>query len=58
MSLKRLHARTILGLSVEDTWNSLAGPFIIVFDNGEEITTNHKETIYSRYFWEMHNQYP
>lgn len=58
MAHKRLLARTILGLSIEDTWRSLAGPFIIVFDDGEEMLTNHKEVIYSRYFWEFHVQYP
>lgn len=58
MSLKRIAARTILGLSIEETWKSLAGPFILVFDNGVELQTNHKEVIYSRYFWEFHVNYP
>jgi hypothetical protein len=58
MSLKRLAARTVLGLSIEDTWRSLAGPLILVFDDGEELLTNHKEVIYSRYFWEFHANYP
>lgn len=58
MTLKRIEARTILALSIEDTWRCLAGPFILVFDDGEEIATDHKETIYSRYFWEMHKAYP
>lgn len=58
MSLKRLAARTVLGLSVDDTWKTLMGPFILVFDDGEELLTNHKEVIYSRYFWEFHAHYP
>lgn len=58
MLLKRILARTILELSIDDVWESLAGDFILVFDNGVEIHTNHKETIYSRYFWEMHLRYP
>lgn len=58
MSLKRISARTILGLSIEETWESLAGPFTIVFDNGEEIATNDKEAVYSRYFWEFHKMFP
>jgi hypothetical protein len=58
MSLKRLSARTIANLSIEQTWQSLMGPFIIVFDDGHEQLTNHKEVIYSRYFWGFHNQYP
>lgn len=58
MSLKRLAARTILDIGIHDIWKSLAGPFVLVFDDGEEITTNHKEVIYSRYFWEFHASYP
>lgn len=58
MSLKRLTARTILGLSIEEAWQSLAGPFIIVFDDGVELETTHKEVLFSRYFWEFHIQYP
>lgn len=58
MSLKRIAARTILSLSIEETWKSLMGPFILVFDDGEELLTNHKEVIYSRYFWEFHAEYP
>jgi hypothetical protein len=58
MSLKRIAARTIANLSIDQTWLSLAGPFILVFDDGQEIQTNHKEVIYSRYFWEFHNNYP
>ncbi|BAW19534.1 putative RNA polymerase beta prime subunit [Ralstonia phage RP31] len=58
MSLKRIAARTILGLSIEQTWETLMGPFILVFDDGEELETNHKEVIYSRYFWEFHANYP
>lgn len=58
MTLKRISARVISELSIEQTWRSLAGPFIIVFDDGEELQTNHKEVIYSRYFWEFHVQYP
>jgi hypothetical protein len=58
MSLKRILARTIAALSIEEVWQSLMGPFILVFDDGQEIQTNHKEVIYSRYFWEYHNRYP
>ena len=58
MSLKRISARTIAGLSIEQTWQSFMGPLIVVYDDGHEQVTNHKEVIYSRYFWEFHNQYP
>lgn len=58
MSHKRLLARMIAGMTIEETWQSLMGPIILVFDDGEELLTNHKEVIYSRYFWEFHNQYP
>lgn len=58
MSHKRILARTIANMSIEQTWQSLMGPFVLVFDDGEEILTNYKEVIYSRYFWEFHNRYP
>lgn len=54
MSLKRIAARTIAQLSIEETWQSLVGPFIIVFDDGTEQETYHKEAIYSRYYWDFH----
>lgn len=58
MSLKRISARTIAELSIEETWQSLTGPFIIVFDDGHEQLTNHKEAIYSRYYWDFHSVHP
>jgi hypothetical protein len=58
MTLKRILARTIAGISIDQIWCSLAGPFIIVFDDDEELLTDHKEVIYSRYFWEFHVRYP
>lgn len=58
MALKRVLARTIAGLSIEQTWKSLVGPLIVVYDDGTEQLTNHKDVIYSRYFWEFHNRYP
>lgn len=58
MALKRIAARTIAELTIEQAWQSLAGPFTIVFDDGFELDTNHKEAIYSRYYWEFHANYP
>lgn len=58
MAHKRLLARTIAEMTIEQTWQSLMGPLILVFDDGEELLTNHKEVIYSRYFMEFHNRYP
>lgn len=58
MTLKRITARTIAQLTTEQTWTTLAGPFIIVFDDGTELETFHKEAIYSRYYWEFHNSIP
>ncbi len=56
-SLPRITARKLLALSIDDVWASLFGNFILIFDDGEELVTNHKETIYSRYAWEFHNRY-
>lgn len=57
IGLRRITARKLLGISLDDIWNSLFGDFILVFDDGVEIVTNHKETIFSRYAWEFHNRY-
>jgi hypothetical protein len=56
--IKRIHARTVLALDLNKVWSSLAGNFDLVFDNGDVIHTNHKETIYTRYFWEFFKAYP
>lgn len=58
MALKRYLARTLVQLSCEDIWKYLIGPFIIVFDDGTELETFHKEAIYSRYYWEFFVRYP
>lgn len=55
--MKRLSARFLAGMSVEDLKKSLTGQFIVVFDDGE-IVTNHFETIYSAYAWVFHRTYP
>lgn len=55
-NLPRITARKLLAISITDIWKSLFGEFVLVFDDGEELVTNHKETIYSRYAWEFHNR--
>jgi hypothetical protein len=56
--LKRLSARHLLSLSVEQLWNCLIGDFRILFDDGSEITTNYRETLYSAYAWDLLRAYP
>lgn len=55
--MKRISARQLLQYSTEQLWNSLAGEFILVMDDGE-ITTNARAVIYSSYFWEYHRVFP
>lgn len=55
--MKRLSARYLLNYSTDELWELLYGDFILVFEDGE-ITTNHKETLYSSYFWNFHRNYP
>lgn len=53
----KVSARKLLTHNVEVVWENLRGTFTLVFDDGE-IETNHKETAYSRLFWEFIRQYP
>ena len=55
---KRISARTLLGYNTEDLWETLYQPFILVFDDGQELLTDHKETLLSSYFWNIHRVYP
>lgn len=58
MKLKCLSARKLLSFTTSQLWEMLTGSFYIRFDNGEEILTNHRETLYSSYFWDFHRKYP
>lgn len=58
MLLKRLSARHLLSLSVDQLWNCLIGDFRILFEDGVEITTNYRETLYSAYAWDLLRNYP
>lgn len=55
--MHRLSARKLLSVSPQDLWDLLTGEFILVFDDGE-LQTNYTETIFSRYFWRYHLEYP
>lgn len=52
-----ISARKVAAMPLEEVWETLTGQFRLQFDDGE-IVTNHKETIYSRHFWEFHNTNP
>ena len=54
----RIMARTLLDYSTEQLWAMLTGSFCLVFDNGEEIQTNFKETLYSSFVWDFHREFP
>jgi hypothetical protein len=55
--MRRISARTLIGMSTEDLWNSLWGSFICVFDDGE-MEVDFRSTIYSSYVWQFHREFP
>jgi len=56
--MNKISARTLLGYTTEQLWSILTGSFILVFDNGEEIVTDYKMTLFSSYAWDFHREYP
>jgi hypothetical protein len=54
----KINARDILALTNEQLWSIPEGRFILVFDNGEELETDNRRTIFSAYYWLMHKTYP
>jgi len=55
--MKRLSARYLAQIPVDELWDLITGRFILVFDDGE-LETNAYLTLYSAYAWEFHRQYP
>lgn len=55
--MDRISARKLLKVEPSELWDILIGEFILVFDD-KEIVTNASETIFSRYFWRFHLEYP
>ena len=56
----RIHVRQLMKYKPAELWDLLTGEFELEFDDGEVINTNYKETIYSRYFWDVfedHSQF-
>lgn len=47
----RIKARKLLAFEPEQLWDHLIGEFTLIFDDGEELHTNYRETIYSAYYW-------
>ena len=47
----RIRARKLLAFEPEQLWDHLIGEFTLIFDDGEELHTNYRETIYSAYYW-------
>lgn len=54
---KKFLARKMVGFSVQQLTAMLKGRFILVFDDGEMLTTA-RETIYSSIFWVFHKENP
>ncbi len=57
LPMKRFLARKLLGLTTADIKRIFKGRFILVFDDGELLTTA-RETIYSSVFWAFHRLVP
>lgn len=55
--MKRLSARLLASMEVEELRECLTGRFIVAFEDGD-LETNVRETLYSRYAWEFHREYP
>lgn len=56
--MNKINCRALLNIPTSELWDILTGSFIIVFDDGEELVTNAKQTLYSAYAWEFHRKYP
>lgn len=56
--MNRYTAREILAIDLEAIWDFPEERHVIVFDDGEELTTHTRATIQSRYFWEPIVSYP
>lgn len=56
--MKKIPANHLLTMSIESLWETLAGRFILVFEDGQELETNDRHTLYSAYSWQMLQAYP
>jgi hypothetical protein len=56
--MDRIEAKRLLSYTTNQLWDILMGDFILVFDNGEELVTNDRDTLYSSYFWRFHREFP
>lgn len=52
----KIQARKLLEYSTDELWDLLNGTFTLVFDDGVELQTNDRETLYSAYVWEYHRR--
>lgn len=55
--MQTLNARELTNTEIPVLWSTLPDRFILVFDNGESIETNKRQTFYSRYAWEILRHY-
>lgn len=54
----KIKARRLLNYDIELLLNKLNGDFILIFDDGQEIQTNERQTIISVFTWEFFKRYP
>ncbi len=53
-----LSARKVLNANINDLWKHLKGPFVLRFDDGQELQTDARATLISHYIWEIHRRFP
>lgn len=54
----RIKARKLLSFTPDQLKDILTGVFELEFYDGQVIQTDYKQTIYTRYFWDLFTQYP
>lgn len=53
----RLRARKLLNFPTEVLKKRLKGPLTLVFDDGQELQTDARDTIFSSFIWDFHREY-
>lgn len=58
MTVHQMHARDLLGMSIQQVWQLPMGAYDVTFDNGEVVRTTSRRNMFSRYCWIIHENYP
>ena len=55
--MKTFSARELLSLTPDQVWQTLPEKFKLSFDDGQVIDATNKNTLYSRFFWKIHENF-